>query len=152
VLSSGVGINVVESGAGPAVVMVHGLPGSAYDWRETTAALAARGRRAIAYDRVGYGGSDPRTNGRFTPDANAEELSGLLDALSLRDVTLVGWSDGGATAMTAAMRGTARISRLVLVGTGGPDSADAEPPEPGFLSTPVRCCAGVPRCPRSAWG
>lgn len=44
--------------------------------------------------------------------------------------------------MTAAMQGSNRIDRLVLIGTGGPDSADAAPPEPSlglraFYSDPV---------------
>jgi pimeloyl-ACP methyl ester carboxylesterase len=134
-LAGGTGVNVLEAGSGPAVVLVHGLPGSAYDWRETTAALAARGRSAIAYDRVGFGRSDPRRDGRSTPEANADELLALLEALDLRDATVVGWSYGGATAMIAAMRKPPRIARLVLVGTGGPDSPDARAPEP---SLPMR--------------
>ena len=129
VLESGAGLNVLDSGQGPAVVMIHGLPGSAYDWRETIPALVALDRRAIAYDRVGYGRSDPRASQNYTPEANANELLGLLEAMDLRDVTVVGWSYGGSTAMTAAMNGSERIGRLVLVGTGGPDSDDAQVPE-----------------------
>lgn len=133
-LDGGVGLNVIEAGSGAPVVLVHGLPGSAYDWRELLPQLAARGRRAIAYDRVGYGRSDPRTNGRFTPEANAEELLDLLEALDLTEVTLVGWSYGGMTAMMAALADSSRIGRLVLVGTAGPDSPDAKSPElPGFM-------------------
>jgi pimeloyl-ACP methyl ester carboxylesterase len=59
-LATGVALNVLEEGSGPAVVMIHGLPGSAYDWRALLPELASRGYRAIAYDRVGYGRSDPR--------------------------------------------------------------------------------------------
>src|SRR5688500_4101468 len=89
-LASGVGVNVLEEGAGPPVVLVHGLPGTAYEWRETSAALAERGRRAIAYDRVGYGWSDPRPDAAFSVESNAAELLGLLEALGLDDVTVVG--------------------------------------------------------------
>jgi pimeloyl-ACP methyl ester carboxylesterase len=127
-LASGVGVNVVEQGAGPAVVLVHGLPGSAYDWRATSAALAARGRRAIAYDRVGYGWSDARPDGAFSVAANAAELVALLDALELRGVTLVGWSYGGSTAIAAAERDASRIARLVLVGSAGPGFERSQPP------------------------
>jgi len=123
-----VGVNVIESGTGPPVLLSHGLPGSAYDWRETTAALAARGFRALAYDRVGYGHSDPRTEGQYTPEQNARELVQLLEALDLREAIVVGWSYGGATAMSAALMDDSRMAGLVLVGTGGPDSDDAVPP------------------------
>ncbi len=140
-LSSGAGVNVVEAGSGSPVVLVHGLPGTAYDWRETAAALGARRRHAIAYDRPGYGHSDPRPDGRYSLEANAADVADLLEALDLRDATVVGWSYGGATAISAAPR-SKRIGRLVLVGSGGPDSPDAKPPEPStfmrvFYSEPV---------------
>jgi pimeloyl-ACP methyl ester carboxylesterase len=141
-LPDGNGLNVLDSGDGVPVVLIHGLPGSAYDWRETAAALEDLGMRVIAYDRVGYGHSDPRTAGAYTPESNAAELIALLEALDLRNVTVVGWSYGGATAMVAAMEQPERVRRLVFVGTGGPDSDDAIPPEPSriakfFYSDPV---------------
>lgn len=120
VLGSGVGVNVVEQGAGRPVVLVHGQPGSAYDWRLLAPELAARGLRAIAYDRIGYGRSDPRSEGAYTYDANARELGQLLAALDLRDVIVVGWSYGGGTAIVAAQQDASRIAGLVLVGSVGP--------------------------------
>jgi pimeloyl-ACP methyl ester carboxylesterase len=128
-LPGGAAVNVVAEGSGPVVVLVHGLPGSAYDWRVLAPELAGRGRRAIAYGRVGYGRSDPRRDGRYTPEANAEELLALLEKLDARDATVVGWSYGGVTAILAAAADASRIDRLVLVGSGGPDSPDAEAPE-----------------------
>jgi pimeloyl-ACP methyl ester carboxylesterase len=127
-LASGVGVNLVEAGVGAPVVLVHGLPGTAYSWRLTSAALAARGVRALAYDRVGYGWSDPRANGAFTVASNAGELLELLAAEDLRDVTVVGWSYGGATAIAAAQRDRSRIGRLVLVGSAGPGMEQSGPP------------------------
>jgi len=130
-LADGTGINVLDAGDGRPVVLVHGLPGSAYDWRASIAALQQTGVRVIAYDRVGYGHSDPRPPGApHTVEANAEELLELLAVMDLEDVTVVGWSYGGATAMVAAMQAPERITHLVLVGTGGPDSAEATPSEP----------------------
>ncbi|MGI9325746.1 MAG: alpha/beta fold hydrolase [Pseudomonadales bacterium] len=127
-LSTGSHVNVLDQGTGPAVVLVHGLPGSAYDWRELTPLLNRAGIRTIAYDRVGYGRSDPRANTNFSLLANSDELGELLQALELDEVTVVGWSYGGAMAMQAASN--SRIARLVLVGTGGPSSEDDAPPEP----------------------
>lgn len=129
-LPGGVGVNVVEAGAGPPVLLIHGLPGCAYDWRVLAERLSASGSRALAYDRVGYGHSDPRPEGPHSVQQNAEDLVDLLEALDLRDATLVGWSYGGVAAMIAATLDPSRIGRLVLVGTGGPDSPDAQPPEP----------------------
>lgn len=127
-------INVVEEGTGVPIVLVHGLPGMAYDWRNLTHALARKGTHVYAYDRAGYGHSDPRPEGTaHTPPRNADELLALLDALGLDRVAVVGWSYGGVTAMLAAQAQPERFARMVLVGSGGPDSADAQPPEPAAL-------------------
>ena len=139
-VSAGLGVNVIEQGAGPAVVLVHGHPGCAYDWEPFMEALAARGLRAIAYDRVGYGRSDARPRGRVTVETNARELLGLLAALDLRDVTLVGASYGGATSIVAAKRDPSRLARLVLVGSVAPgiEARDALPgPLMELLAGPV---------------
>jgi pimeloyl-ACP methyl ester carboxylesterase len=128
VLASGVGVNVVERGAGPPVVLVHGLPGTAYDWRALLDPLAARGRRALAYDRVGYGHSDARSDDRYSVEQNALELLGLLEALELSDATIAGWSYGGGTAIVAAQRDASRIGRLVLIGSTGPGIENHGPP------------------------
>jgi len=112
-------------------VMVHGLPGSGYDWAPLTEALVARGHEVIAYDRVGYGRSDPRPEGQpFTPGANARELVELLERQDLRDVSVVGWSYGGPISIEAALLDGSRIARLVLLGTGGPSDEMSEPPDP----------------------
>ncbi len=132
-LAGGVRMHAISRGEGPAVVLVHGLPGQASDWRLTTELLAAHGRRVLAIDRIGYGHSDARADDDFTLDANARELRELLGELDLRDATIVGWSYGGATAMLAAHQeaaspGDARIGRLVLVGSAGPGIEEGGPP------------------------
>jgi len=119
-LADGQGINVLDVGNGPTLVLIHGLPGCAYDWAGLPQALAARGRHALAYDRVGYGRSDPRRDDSYTVEANAGELLALLDILDLRHVTLVGWSYGGEVALRAAHRNSQRISALALIGSPGP--------------------------------
>ncbi len=130
-VAPGVGVNVLDSGsAGPPIVLVHGHPGSAYDWAPLARELAARGHRVIAYDRVGYGRSDARTNGAWTVESNARELRGLLDAEDLRDVVLVGWSYGGGTAIVATREDPSRVSHLVLVGSVGAGVEDRDAPPP----------------------
>ena len=120
-LPGGARLNVLDSGQGPAIVLVHGLPGCAYDWTPLPERLAAGGRRVIVYDRVGYGYSSPRgPESDYTYDHNASELLELLELLDLSDATLVGWSYGGGVVTRAALRGSKRIARLVLLGSVGP--------------------------------
>jgi len=128
-VAPGVGVNVIEAGAGRPVVLVHGHPGSAYDWAPLVRELAARGQRVIAYDRVGYGRSDARANGAWTVESNARELLALLEAEDLRDVVLVGWSYGGGVAIVATREDSSRVSHLVLVGSvgAGVENRDAPP-------------------------
>ncbi len=129
-IRAGLDLNVVEAGAGPAILLVHGLPGTAYEWRATSAALAAQGYRAISYDRAGYGKSSRRPDGNNTLTDNVRDLTELITALELDAVWIVGWSYGGAMAIQKAVEGDPRVRGIVLVGSGGPDSADATPPDP----------------------
>lgn len=135
-LPSGITLNVVEEGEGPPLVLVHGLPGTAYDWRVLQAELAKRGFRVLAYDRAGYGRSAARPEGAaHSISANVDDLETFLEVMSLDDATVVGWSYGGATALAAASEGSERMKRMVLVGTAGPTSPQAEPPDepPAFI-------------------
>jgi pimeloyl-ACP methyl ester carboxylesterase len=125
-----VAVNVIEAGKGPPVVLVHGHPGSGYDWSPLMRTLAARGYRVLAYDRVGYGRSDGRTNGSYTVGANADELLALLAAEHLRDALVVGWSYGGGVAIVAARKDASRVARLALVGSVGPGIENREGPPP----------------------
>lgn len=132
----GLAVNVIEQGEGPAVLLVHGHPACAYDWQPLMRELAARGYRAIAYDRVGYGYSDGRPPGRVTVDMNAAELVTLLARLDLEDATLVGWSYGGGTSIVAMKQDPSRVARLLLVGSIGPGIADRDtvPKAPPWLA------------------
>jgi pimeloyl-ACP methyl ester carboxylesterase len=139
-VGDGVSVNATDEGSGRPIILVHGLPGSAYDWAPLSRALAARGHRVIAYDRVGYGHSDARSNDAFTPEGNADDLIGLIESEDLRDVTVVGWSYGGPVAIIAGRKDPSRIGRLVLIGSGGPsDEPEERPAAMALLSSgPVR--------------
>src|SRR5262249_2697104 len=78
--------------------------------------LASNGFRAIAHDRRGHGRSSHSWDGN-TMDDYADDLAAVLDALDLQDVVLVGHSTGGGEVVRyLARHGSARVSKLVLVG------------------------------------
>jgi len=81
-------------GEGRPVVLVHGWPLSGASWSEQVPALVDAGYRVITYDRRGFGESDKPLTG-YDYDTFTDDLSGLLEALDLRDATLVGFSMGG---------------------------------------------------------
>lgn len=121
-IGDGLELNVVETGTGNPIVLVHGLPSCASDWATVPQKLAALGHRVIAYDRAGFGYSSrpPATPDRYTYASNARDLARLLDALGIERATLVGWSYGGAVVQTFAEQAPQRVERLVLVAAVGP--------------------------------
>ena len=98
---------------GPVLVFLHEGLGSAAQWKDFPARVAAEtGLAALAYSRRGYGGSDPLPGPR-APDFMHEEaeivLPALLDTLAIEDAILVGHSDGGSIALIHA--GTSGLAR-----------------------------------------
>ena len=82
-------------GPGEAVVFVHGNISSALFWQQPMLALAETGRRPLAVDLRGYGGTDPQPiDARRGMRDWAEDLAALVDTLGLDRVHLVGWSMG----------------------------------------------------------
>jgi pimeloyl-ACP methyl ester carboxylesterase len=93
----------------PAVVLLHGQPGSARDWDRVVAALDGRAQ-VIAVDRPGWDGRSPA---RDLP-GNARAVFDLLDARGLERATLIGHSLGAAIAVWAAVAQPERVAALVL--------------------------------------
>lgn len=106
---------------GPAVVLLHGGGSDLATWDRFAPVLADAGRRVIAADLPGHGGS-----GRlraYSLAAYRDAVVGLLDALDVRRPSLVGHSLG---AHTASLVAAARpVERLVLEDPPVPERAGA---------------------------
>jgi pimeloyl-ACP methyl ester carboxylesterase len=93
--------------AAPTLVFLHEGLGSVSTWRDFPDALAAAtGCGALVYSRAGYGRSDPirlPRPVRFMHD-EAEVLAKVVEAAGLREIVLVGHSDGASIALIAAGR------------------------------------------------
>jgi len=104
-----------EWGKGPAVTFSHGWPLNADAWDGQMLFLAQNGFRTIAHDRRGHGRSSQPSSGN---DMNtyADDLAALIEALDLRNVTMVGHSTGGGeVARYIGRHGTARVAKAVLI-------------------------------------
>jgi pimeloyl-ACP methyl ester carboxylesterase len=108
------------AGDGPAVVLLHGQPGSHRDWRRVTKRLV-RTHRVIAVDRSGYGTASRDRAGGFAD--NADDLARLLDEHGIERATVVGHSWGGGAALSFAERHPDRVAALVLVAAAGTSEA-----------------------------
>lgn len=103
------------------MLLLHGSgPGvSAWaNWRGTFDALADR-YRVVAPDIVGFGYTQRPVGFRYELDAWTAHLVGVLDALELPRVSVVGNSFGGALALALAAEHPERVNRVVLMGAVG---------------------------------
>jgi non-heme chloroperoxidase len=102
-------------GTGPVLTFSHGWPLNADAWDGQMLFFAQNGFRVVAHDRRGHGRSSQTSSGN---DMNgyADDLAAVIDALDLRDVTLVGHSTGGGEVVRYISRhGTKRVARVVLI-------------------------------------
>lgn len=114
-LTHDVKIHVEDSGGdGRPVVLIHGWPLSGASWSDQVPALAEAGYRVVTYDRRGFGESD-KPHGGYEYDTLTDDLASLLEALDLRDVTLVGFSmGGGEVARYVTRHGEDRLHSVVF--------------------------------------
>jgi pimeloyl-ACP methyl ester carboxylesterase len=110
-LSGGVRVRYLErAGAGPAVLLIHGLPGTAEDWNDVTPLLA--GQRTVAIDRPGFGFS---SGGYHAFSRQLGAVQELIERLHLGRPLLVGHSYGGAISLAFAEAHPSEVRGLVLV-------------------------------------
>jgi non-heme chloroperoxidase len=102
-------------GKGPVVTLSHGWPLSADMWDGQMLFLAQRGFRVVAHDRRGHGRSSQAWSGNDM-DGYADDLAALVEALDLKDITMVGHSTGGGeVARYIGRYGTKRLAKAVLI-------------------------------------
>jgi len=117
----GVRINFHDRWQGDAILLIHGSgPGvTAWaNWR-TILPVLAETHRVIAPDMAGFGYTETPHDFDATPEAWVGQVIGLLDALGLEKVTIIGNSFGGAIALKTASSHPGRVERLVLMGSVG---------------------------------
>lgn len=103
-------------GTGPNVLLLHGITSSAATLWRIGADLAAAGYRVVAPDMPGHGSS--AISAAHHIDAIAQIIDGLIAALDLHKLTLIGHSWGGATALALAggdHTARARLTRVALL-------------------------------------
>ena len=110
---------VIEAGAGPVVLFVHGLGARADRWKSTVERMGDAGYRAIACDLPGHGFASKGGNCPCDVPGLAQFVTGLLDTLHISAATLVGTSLGGHVVATVAVADPERFAKLCLVGALG---------------------------------
>lgn len=109
-------VHYVDEGSGPTLLMLHGNPTWSFLFRDVIS-LLRKDFRCIALDYPGFGLSTSRPGYRYLPEEHADVVTAFVDALGLKDVTLVGQDWGGMIGLAAAQRRPGVFDRLVLANT-----------------------------------
>src|SRR6266550_7305177 len=116
--ADGARMRYLRCGAGPPLLLIHGLLGYSFSWRLNLKALAQR-RTVYAPDLVGAGFSERPAKLDCTLRANASRLARFLELLGVANCDVLGTSYGGAIAIVlAAMLAEKEpgfLKRLILV-------------------------------------
>ncbi|MEX3011241.1 alpha/beta fold hydrolase [Hoeflea sp. TYP-13] len=109
-------IYVADSGGDlPAILFVHGTMMDGSVWHKQVEALKDR-FRCVCPDLRGHGRSTAASPDISFED-HCDDLAALIDELSLKDITLLGWSMGGCICQVFVTRYPGKAERLVLVDT-----------------------------------
>lgn len=117
-LATGVAIRCVEHGAagGRPVLFLHGWPDSSFSFSRLVPLLPP-GFHQVSIDHRGFGESDRPAAG-YDIEMVAADAAAVLDALGIARAAVVGHSFGSFVARRLALAFPARVSHLVLIGTG----------------------------------
>ena len=104
-----------EYGQGEPLIFLHGNNGSIEDFYQQIPFFAKQ-YRVIAIDTRGQGKSTDLTNTPYTYEAFANDLLQVVQKLNLKKVNLIGWSDGGNTALIFNAQHPVLINKIVTIG------------------------------------
>ncbi|MDE3077522.1 MAG: alpha/beta hydrolase [Chloroflexota bacterium] len=113
-LPNGVTIHYERVGSGPDVVMIHGLTGNLAVWHLRIIPHLWDDFQLLTYDLRGHGYSSMPPTG-YTAGDMASDLEQLLDALDIRQASLVGHSFGADIALYLAYRSPRRVRQVIAV-------------------------------------
>jgi haloalkane dehalogenase len=123
-------------GEEPAIVLLHGFPDNLHLYDRLVPELAAR--RVVAFDFLGWGGSDKPTGYRYTAANQTGDLDAVVEHLQLGSVVLVAHDASGPPAIDWALDHPERVAALVLLNTYYSQMPELRPPEAiRLFSTPV---------------
>ncbi|MDP3495256.1 MAG: alpha/beta hydrolase [Hyphomonadaceae bacterium] len=121
IVAGGIATNYHDHGAGPPLLLIHGSgPGvSAWaNWSRNIPVLS-QDFRVIAPDLVGFGYSTHPAGAVDDKSVWVRQVIGLLDALEIDKISVLGNSFGGAIALALMIAHPDRVHRAVLMGSVG---------------------------------
>lgn len=120
------GLAITDVGSGSAVVIVPGLLGSAYGFRQVIGELAASGHRVLVVEPLGTGSSDRPEGADYSLTAQADRIAAVLDTLGVQGAVVVGHALGAAMVYRLAYRRPELVRAVVSI-NGAPAERAATP-------------------------
>lgn len=108
----------------PPLLLVHGGSTNLHVWDLAAVALADR-YHIVAFDQRGHGDSDWAPDGGYASDVYVNDLKGVIDALGLAPVLLVGHSMGGSNSLAFTVTYPEIVCALVMVDAGPGQAEDS---------------------------
>jgi len=104
-------------GANPAFVLMHGFPDNLRIYDALAPLLARAGRRVVAFDFLGYGGSDKPAQYPYTAKNMEGDLDAVVAALDLVSIVPVAHDASGPTTINWALDHAEQVAALALLNT-----------------------------------
>lgn len=117
-------IRTTTAGAGPAIVLVPGLIGSAEAFRKVIPPLAAAGFRVVVVEPLGIGWSSRPKQADYSLTAQARRVAAVLDSLQVETATVLGHSVSVSIVLRLALLRPDLVSGIIA-DNGGPEEAAA---------------------------
>jgi len=123
-------------GQEPTIILMHGFPDNLHLYDRLFPYLSPP-RRVIAFDFLGWGGSDKPLGFPYTATSQVDDLDAVITRLRLQQVILVAHDASGPPAIDWALANSERVAGLVLLNTYYCAMPTLRPPEAIWLfSTP----------------
>jgi 2-hydroxymuconate-semialdehyde hydrolase len=121
IMAAGIRTNYHDHGEGPPVLLIHGSGPGVTAWAnwQFNIPVLARDFRVIAPDMVAFGYTEPPKEPIRDKKVWVDHLAGILDALKLDKVSIVGNSFGGGLTLAFLIAHPDRVDRAVLMGAAG---------------------------------
>lgn len=128
--TNGVRLSVLEAGAGPLVLLLHGWPQTASSFRHQIPALASAGFHVVAPNLRGTEQSDaPASIEAYSMKTIVGDVLGLIDACGARDALVIGHDWGATTAWACAALHPERVRAVAGLSVPYLGRAPAPPTE-----------------------
>jgi pimeloyl-ACP methyl ester carboxylesterase len=128
-------MHCLKAGAGPELILLHGLLGTASTWELTIPGLAEEST-VYAVDALGIGESERVPGIDASLESQADRIAQFMDKSGIGSADFLATSHGGAVALTVAAKYPARVRNLMLHAPANPFSRVDDPLIRFYLSGP----------------